>query len=63
MRGWGVGDVVTRHMKSLDQRIGRFQGIVWGGEGNNTMLKLHTVAYDRGKDLSFTPFPPSFGYS
>jgi hypothetical protein len=59
-RGWDVGDMVTRHAELLGQRLECFPGIVWGSEGNNTVLKSLTAAYDNGKDLSFTPLPPGY---
>jgi hypothetical protein len=41
-------------LSHLTKEVGRIQGIVWGKEGNRTMLKLHTVVDNRGKDLSFS---------
>jgi hypothetical protein len=52
--------MVTRHAELLGQRLECFPGIVWGSEGNNTVLKSLTAAYDNGKDLSFTPLPPGY---
>ena len=40
-------------LSHLTKEVGRIQGIVWGNEGNRTTLKLDTMVYNRGKDLSF----------
>jgi hypothetical protein len=42
-------------LSHLTKEFGHVHGRVWGKEGNKTMLKLHTMVDDRGKDLSFTP--------